>query len=107
MPEIERSLAWIIAAVVLAIGFITGLGPGVKLHLLRRVTTLDIVFQRAPEPGNPETMPQRIAIPEPSSLSGLILRNALAVTVGCCREANFSGPIRTVKPGYVPVSYRI
>jgi hypothetical protein len=27
-------------------------------------------------------MPQRIAIPEPSSLSGLILRNALAVTVG-------------------------
>lgn len=35
MPEIERSLAWMIAAVVLAIGFIAGLGPGVKLHLLR------------------------------------------------------------------------
>jgi hypothetical protein len=31
MPEIERSLVWIIAAVVLAIGFISGLGPGVKL----------------------------------------------------------------------------
>jgi hypothetical protein len=38
MPEIERSLAWIIAAVVLAIGFIAGLGPGVKLHLLRHGT---------------------------------------------------------------------
>jgi hypothetical protein len=35
MPEIERSLAWIIAAVVLAIGFITGLGSGVKFHLIR------------------------------------------------------------------------
>jgi len=35
MPEVERSLVWIIAAVVLAIGFIAGLGPGVKLHLLR------------------------------------------------------------------------
>jgi hypothetical protein len=35
MAEIERSLAWVIAAVVLAIGFIAGLGPGVKLHLLR------------------------------------------------------------------------
>jgi hypothetical protein len=35
MPEIERSLPWIMSAVVLAIGFITGLGPGVKLHLLR------------------------------------------------------------------------
>jgi hypothetical protein len=30
MPEIERSWGWIIAAVVLAIGFIAGLGPGVK-----------------------------------------------------------------------------
>jgi preprotein translocase subunit SecG len=30
MPEIERSRGWIIAAVVLAIGFIAGLGPGVK-----------------------------------------------------------------------------
>ena len=28
MPEIERSRGWIIAAVVLAIGFIMGLGPG-------------------------------------------------------------------------------
>lgn len=35
MPEIGRSLAWIIIAVVLAIGFIAGLGPGVKLHLLQ------------------------------------------------------------------------
>jgi hypothetical protein len=34
MPEIERSRGWIIAAVILAIGFIAGLGPGVKLHLL-------------------------------------------------------------------------
>jgi hypothetical protein len=32
MPEIERSLGWIIAAVVLATGFIAGLGPGVKFH---------------------------------------------------------------------------
>src|SRR5271167_2629540 len=32
MPEIERSRGWIIAAVVLAIGFILGLGPGVKFH---------------------------------------------------------------------------
>ncbi|HEY6970853.1 MAG TPA: hypothetical protein VJA94_16700 [Candidatus Angelobacter sp.] len=32
MPEMERSLAWIIVAVVVAIGFIAGLGPGVKLH---------------------------------------------------------------------------
>jgi len=30
MPEIERSWEWIIAAVILAIGFITGLGPGMK-----------------------------------------------------------------------------
>jgi hypothetical protein len=32
MPEIERSRGWIIAAVVLAIVFIAGLGPGVKFH---------------------------------------------------------------------------
>jgi hypothetical protein len=32
MSEIERSRGWIIAAVVLAIGFIMGLGPGVKFH---------------------------------------------------------------------------
>lgn len=35
MPEIGPSLVWIIIAVVLAIGFIAGLGPGVKLHLLQ------------------------------------------------------------------------
>jgi hypothetical protein len=34
MPEIERNRGWIIAAVVLAIGFIAGLGPGVKFHSL-------------------------------------------------------------------------
>jgi len=34
MPEMERSRGWIIAAVVLAIGFVTGLGPGVKFHSL-------------------------------------------------------------------------
>ena len=34
MPEIEPSRGWIIAALVLAIGFITGLGPGVKFHSL-------------------------------------------------------------------------
>jgi hypothetical protein len=32
MPEIKRSWGWIIAAAVLAIGFIGGLGPGVKFH---------------------------------------------------------------------------
>ncbi|MCU1300997.1 MAG: hypothetical protein JWQ87_1281 [Candidatus Sulfotelmatobacter sp.] len=32
MPEIERSLGWIIAAVVVATAFIAGLGPGVKFH---------------------------------------------------------------------------
>jgi hypothetical protein len=32
MPEIERSPGWIITAVVLAIGFIAELGPGVKFH---------------------------------------------------------------------------
>src|ERR1700686_3693889 len=32
MPAIKRSRGWIIAAVVLAIGFIMGLGPGVKFH---------------------------------------------------------------------------
>jgi hypothetical protein len=35
MAEIKRSRGWIIAAVVLAIGFIAGLGPGVKFHLLQ------------------------------------------------------------------------
>jgi hypothetical protein len=35
MPEIKRSRGWIIAAMILAIGFIAGLGPGVKLHLLQ------------------------------------------------------------------------
>jgi hypothetical protein len=34
LPAIERSLGWIIAAVVLAIGFIAILGPGVKFHSL-------------------------------------------------------------------------
>jgi hypothetical protein len=34
MPEIERSWGWIIAAVVVAIGFIAELGPGVKFHSL-------------------------------------------------------------------------
>jgi hypothetical protein len=32
MPEIERSRRWIIAAVVLAIAFIMGLGPGIRFH---------------------------------------------------------------------------
>lgn len=32
MPEIERNVGWVIAAVVLAIGFIAGLGPGVKFQ---------------------------------------------------------------------------
>jgi hypothetical protein len=32
MPEIERSPGWMFAAVILAIMFIGGLGPGVKLH---------------------------------------------------------------------------
>ena len=32
MPEIQRSPGWLIAAVVLATGFIAGLGPGVKFH---------------------------------------------------------------------------
>jgi hypothetical protein len=32
MPEIERSWRWVIAAVILAILFIAGLGPGVKFH---------------------------------------------------------------------------
>src|ERR1700733_4606024 len=32
IPEIERSPGWIIAAVVLATGFIAELGPGVKFH---------------------------------------------------------------------------
>jgi hypothetical protein len=32
MAEIERSRGWMIARAVLAIGFITELGPGVKFH---------------------------------------------------------------------------
>jgi hypothetical protein len=32
MPEIERSWGWVIAAVILAILFIAGLGPGVNFH---------------------------------------------------------------------------
>ena len=32
MPEIKRSWGWVIAALVLAILFIAGLGPGVKFH---------------------------------------------------------------------------
>ena len=32
MPEIERRRGWIIAAVVLALGFVLGLGPGVRFH---------------------------------------------------------------------------
>jgi hypothetical protein len=32
MPEVERSPGWVIAAVVLAIVFVAGLGPGVKFH---------------------------------------------------------------------------
>jgi hypothetical protein len=32
MPEVERSRGWMIAAVVLAIVFIVGLGPGLKFH---------------------------------------------------------------------------
>jgi hypothetical protein len=32
MPEIERSRRWMVAAVILAIVFIAGLGPGLKFH---------------------------------------------------------------------------
>jgi hypothetical protein len=32
MPEIERRRGWMVAAVILAIAFIGGLGPGVKFH---------------------------------------------------------------------------
>jgi hypothetical protein len=35
MPELERDRAWIVAAVVLAIVFIAGMGPGVKFPLAR------------------------------------------------------------------------
>lgn len=35
MPEIERNRGWVIAAVLLAIVFIAGLGPGVKFHSVR------------------------------------------------------------------------
>lgn len=35
MPEIERNRGWMIAAVLLAIAFIAGLGPGVKFHSIR------------------------------------------------------------------------
>jgi hypothetical protein len=35
MPEIERNRGWMIAAVVLAIVFIAGLGPGVKFHSVK------------------------------------------------------------------------
>lgn len=35
MPEIERNRGWMIAAVLLAIVFIAGLGPGVKFHSVR------------------------------------------------------------------------
>jgi hypothetical protein len=35
MPEIERNRGWMIAAVVLAIVFIAGLGPGVRFHSVR------------------------------------------------------------------------
>ncbi|MGA9981650.1 MAG: hypothetical protein WBQ08_23740 [Candidatus Sulfotelmatobacter sp.] len=35
MPEIERDRGWMIAAVLLAIVFIAGLGPGVKFHPMR------------------------------------------------------------------------
>ena len=34
MPEIERGWGWIVAAVLLGIAFIVGLGPGVKFHSL-------------------------------------------------------------------------
>jgi len=34
MPEIDRSVGWIIAAVLLAVAFIAGLGPGVRFHSL-------------------------------------------------------------------------
>ena len=32
MPEIERNWGWIVVAVVVAIAFVAGLGPGIKLH---------------------------------------------------------------------------
>ena len=32
MPEIERSRGWMVVAVILAIVFIAGLGPGLKFH---------------------------------------------------------------------------
>ena len=32
LPEFERSRGWIIAAVIPAIGFIAGLGPGVRFR---------------------------------------------------------------------------
>jgi len=32
MPEIERNRGWMVAAVILAVGFIAGLGPGVTFH---------------------------------------------------------------------------
>ena len=34
MPEIERNRRWIVTAMVMAIGFIAELGPGVKFHAL-------------------------------------------------------------------------
>lgn len=32
MPEIERSRGWMVAAVILAVVFVAGLGPGVRFH---------------------------------------------------------------------------
>jgi hypothetical protein len=81
MPEIESSRGWIISAVVLAIGFIAGLGPGVKLHSVQRVMALDSGFHRNAEPAIPE------ADHSPTMLNtkvvfflGVVPKNALVVT---------------------------
>jgi hypothetical protein len=56
MPEIERSRGWIIAAVLLAIGFIAGLGPGLRFHSFSKSWPVPVGFVGSRKPALPETL---------------------------------------------------
>ena len=77
MPEIERSRGWIIAAVVLATGFIAGLGPGVKFHSLLQILAPDSWVSSMPETRHPRSL---------YDLSRAMSNTKAGFLLGSCRE---------------------
>jgi hypothetical protein len=65
LPEIKRSRGWMVAAVILAMAFIAGLGPGVKFH--SPPPTLSQRTRKSGPPTSPANRIRSTRIPNPAT----------------------------------------